>query len=159
MIENFPSIGQVAFFQLSFGPKELPIVGLRWIDRDRAVKQLLLVVVAAQEIVQNGKIAQDFKVSRIQLSSALQVSQTVVPFPLAPVNISAQRTDLSIIRQATLGDGQVLASAGVIAIAMIKHECLCEVRFSQLRRQLKGLTNAGLRQFQTSGSTIVIEPI
>src|SRR5207302_264320 len=100
-------------------------------------------------------IAQDFKVSRVQLSGTLQIAQTVVPFSLAPVDISAQRIDLGIIGQAAPSNGQVLASVSVIAISMIKHECLCKMRFSQFGCELKCLANARLGQFQTSGSTIV----
>ena len=76
----------------------MPVVGLGRIDRDNAVVQLFLVVVSPQQVVQDRKVAQDFKVSRVKLGRSLEISQAVIPFSLASINVSGQRKDFGIIR-------------------------------------------------------------
>jgi coenzyme F420-reducing hydrogenase beta subunit len=100
-------------------PKQVTVVSRRQIGFDRAVKQLLFIVVTPQQIVQDSKVAQDLEVSGFEFGHVLEVLQTFIPLSCEAIGVTSQRIDIQIVRQIATSNLQMLTRVRVIAVAVV----------------------------------------
>src|SRR5256886_14884610 len=109
---------------------------------------------AAKPRVIRSKVHERFKVARVELSCAFQISSGVFPVPLPSLDETHHLKYARVVGKSLASDFQFGQRAVIIAITSIEMYRLCEVRFARIRLQTKSGIDRVFRHGQPRWGTV-----